>query len=375
MIYRYRISVLFILLLGFKLARAQSAEGASSIEMSEIKAIESQQLTKSSYENAAEFWKIRTSMNNKSEEAWLNYYKAVRYSDYTDRSRKISSSTLSKLQEIIGEIERNVGESYAFHYASYLQQNRSSSSFAHLENAFLLKPEESELWDDMLCKSVIEKKNPQIEFFARKLSETSIYSAAELEYNQNVLNSVEQNAILVTNGNVDTYPLIILQQTQNFRKDVRIICLDWFNNSTYLRDLANSDSKLFGKLIINQPYESLKSIAKNSNNKSLYLGLTIPGDEIGDLSKDLYCTGLAMKYSNTALSNLISLETNWNQFFSKTFLTQSEPINRNYILPLVLLNDYYKESGHSEHAAAIQKLLQTIGANFEMQSTLQKHMD
>lgn len=373
--YIFKIVIVIAFIVNACAVTAQSPGIAAEATISKVQAVEVVQLNSSSYKSAAEFWKIQTSINSKNEDAWLNYYKAIRYAEYTDKSRKISDAAEAKLVQILGEMQRNVAGSFAFYYANYLQQNRSVSSFNHLENAFLLRPDDNELWDDMLCKSVIENNNQQIDFFARKLSESNIYSEAELEYNKNVLNSVEQNAILVTHGNTDTYPLIILQQVQNYRRDVKIICLDWFNNSNYLSDLSKSDSKLFGKLTINQPYESIKSITKNAQDKPLYLGLTIPGDVVVELSKDLYCTGLAMKYSKSPLSNMISLEANWNQFFSKKTITQKEAINKNYVLPLVLLNDYYKESGRTSDAASIQKILQSIGANFGIQSSLQKHMD
>lgn len=362
------------LILGTVIGSAQSQAEASPAG-ADIKAVEQVQLKKSGYRDAAEFWQNQTMLNNKNADAWLNYYKAVRYGDYTEKSRKISSATELRLSQIIKDMEKHVGASFAFHYASYLQKNKSSESFVHLENAFLLRPDEPELWDDMLCKSVIEKNSQQISLFARKLSESAVYSASELEYNRNVLNSLEQNAILITHGNVDTYPLIILQQVQNFRQDVKIICLDWFNNAAYLKNLADSDPALLGKLSVNQPYESLNELVKRSEGKALYLALTIPADVIGDLSNNLYCTGLSVKYSKTALNNIPSLDNNWKQLFSKNYITSGETINKNYVLPLVLLYDYYRDSGQTQQAESVRSLLQTLGSNFGMQAIIQKQID
>lgn len=56
-----------------------------------------------------------------------------------------------------------------------------------------------------------------------------------INYNQNVLRSVPQDALLFTNGDMDTFPALYLQEIENFRKDVAVINLSLFNLPEYIK--------------------------------------------------------------------------------------------------------------------------------------------
>ncbi len=72
----------------------------------------------------------------------------------------------------------------------------------------------------------------------------SIHSRAgnhlAFDYSYNILQSCEQDAILFTNGDNDTFPLWLLQDVYGIRRDVRVVNLSLAGGLTYLNQLKNT---------------------------------------------------------------------------------------------------------------------------------------
>ncbi|WP_245683932.1 glycosyltransferase family 117 protein [Rhodohalobacter halophilus] len=100
------------------------------------------------------------------------------------------------------------------------------------------------------------------------------------DYAYNLLNSVERNAILFTNGDNDTFPLWYLQEVEGIRTDVRVVNLSLLNTDWYIKQLRDRTTHESLPLPISLSDEEIQQMTGQ-------LELHNPGDIVIPVDKEL----------------------------------------------------------------------------------------
>ncbi|MBU0517403.1 hypothetical protein KJ564_00530 [bacterium] len=113
-----------------------------------------------------------------------------------------------------------------------------------MERAAELDP----LYDDPvygLITCYIDSDDEKLDVALKRLLELGAIADEVMDYNYNTLMSLEKDAILITNGDMDTYPVWVLQRILKIRTDVNLINRSLLNTDWYPNYLVKQGAPRF----------------------------------------------------------------------------------------------------------------------------------
>jgi hypothetical protein len=200
--------------------------------------------------------------------------------------------------------------------------------------------------EQQLKEACMRHESADVSKHAVQLASITAYSAEKLEYALNLLQSVEQNGLLISGGKGDTYPLITLQQVRAIRPDVQVIQAAWLEDPTFAQWMSQAYQ------VQGSPVEIVRQLA---GSYPIYISLAAPTIMLDALDQQLYCTGLAFKCSANPIANVKGLYANWWKNCAKNNLDSGYALNANYLMPLALIASYVSETGTKTELKSIKQ--------------------
>jgi len=171
-----------------------------------------------------------------SEDAYANWMYAARYAGAEDYesllekgvSRYPANPTLLYLKSMVGHGKRDDIEGQRL-----------------LEEATRLDPSYMDPWFGLVIHYLQQEDTERMTVALRRLLDAGAIANEVMDYSYNMIACLEENAILVTNGDNDTYPGWVLRHALNYRPDVRIVNRSLLNTDWYPQILMNDGLPTF----------------------------------------------------------------------------------------------------------------------------------
>ncbi|MCH2045652.1 MAG: formylglycine-generating enzyme family protein [Saprospiraceae bacterium] len=321
------------------------------------------------YINQSELWKQRLHSSQKDADAWLNYYTA-------NKMIQLKGGPIAQtdLDQIAKEVQTTIPNSFEALYIQYWNAPNNRKKITDLEKAYQLRPDRYETYPEFIIHHEKSRKFNKIKEFCNKWIASGEYSSGILNWNYNVLMSLDKNAILLTFGDNDTHPIWLLQYTRNIRKDINILNVNMILDKEYQNTIfseLNIAEYAFSQsdFLTEQEYQRalIDHILIQRKEHSVYFGVGAPQQLIQPYESNLYLTGLSFKYSKKDIDNIAILKTNYEHLFMTDYLrvnlyhdiSQSivDLYNLNYLPSFLILRKHYESANNNQSLEQIEKLI------------------
>jgi tetratricopeptide (TPR) repeat protein len=220
----------------FCLVALHSCPAESTVIPERIYSKRTRMLSDERYKELRDQWKAYTESRPKDAMGWTELAKAARYSGEPCETYLGYAKKAVQLDPEYADARTVLGGNIWCMYCPKESED-PSAAIRELEKALELDPSSGDprysLWVMKLSQGKRDEATAQV----RALLQDGHIPEPLVDFAYNLLVGLEQDAILLTNGDNDTYPLLALQAARGFRQDVAVVNLSLLNTVWYRKEM------------------------------------------------------------------------------------------------------------------------------------------
>lgn len=240
-------------------------------------------LTEDRYRALAKEWREYTQAHPNDAAGWAERAKAARYAGVPCEEYIKYAEKAVRLDPDNAEASATLG-SYRCEMYCGSQPADPSEAIRLLKRALKLDPGLDDPHYTLWVLLLSQGKSEQAAGHLRALLDTGRFPEPLVDLGYNMLVGVELNAIVLTNGDNDTYPPLALQTGRGFRTDVAIVNLSLLNTLWYRRQLRDGPLRvpvpLLDAKVKGMPSQAalkglIENLTKDGWKRPLYVAVTV----------------------------------------------------------------------------------------------------
>lgn len=354
------------------------------------------------YELQQRLWKEETIKNKQDANAWYNYYsatRAMRNSCYDEKDPQGSAQKREQYtqqgHQIVEDAYKAVPNSFEANHMKWWDGGNQDQYLPFLLKAYEINPNDVRTYDDLMIHYEVTRNKAEFSKFCNKEYVANDLSATMLNWAYNLLSELDENAVVFTVGDNDTYSAWIVQEAKNFRKDVKVI-------NTFLIQKDDYRNKLLAELKLPPLAVSLDKetspeqfqakskqifdhFLKNTAGVPVYISVSGISQFEADYSENLFITGLAYKYSTAPFDNISLIRRNYEKRYLLDYLKEhfsfnpmdkhAENFDAMYLPSMLKLYKHYQESEELFKMHALEASIIAISEKSGQQGEIHEFLD
>ena len=275
----------------------------------------------------------------------ISRYLAMRKAAWGGPEKMLTKNEQAALATVVQEAKSIDSTSFAYHYLSYIHSPFLTAAVAHLAVAKQLRPTHEGVLHASIQEAHFTGNNSNLRKALEKFHASQFsWSTEELAYHRHVLISLPANAILITNGDDDTHPLLMLQYMQGIRKDVQVIRADFLQQASFLKQTSIPE-KGHKKFMAASRGDAVAAAFIAFPAERIHLALTLPPSWLQRQSEGII-NGLALgrQSAGHTLAQLVNRTADISPASINPSKEGAHRFDRNYLPLFLILEEYHKNT-------------------------------